>query len=302
MMFSHMVGWMLAGAAVSGKIMAQLAAQISGGTSGLFHRPGRLTAWFVIGFLGGLYAFFKGFGVYRDFRVEEDMPRVPVRGAAMGLAHVSGKAEGGETVLSPVSRTPCLFYRLRVERQKQRSAMSQYNRAFSIFGLMDSMGIGSSVKWATDKVVENGSVFYLDDGTGKIAVDLHGAEFLVQQSGQCEMDPVSADAAAGGSMDLVTPESYGAEGPDGEQRRLTEFVILPGMQYDIIGTCTQNPDAKDGDDRNLIRKGNEKFMVSDQSSRDTQAYLRHRAMVKIFGGAIFAAVCLAGLLGQFGLM
>jgi hypothetical protein len=302
MMFSHMANGIAAGAAASGKILGQLSSQISGGIDGLFNRPGRLTVWFAIGFLGGLYVFFKGFGVYRDYRLEEDIPQAPVRGAAMGLVHVNGKAEGGETILSPVSQTPCLFYRLRVERQQEHSAMWQYNRAFDIFGLADSVGIGSSVKWITDKVVDNGPVFYLDDGTGKVAVDLHGAEFLVEQSGQCEMDPVSADAAAGGSMDLVTPESYGNEGPDGEQRRLTEFVILPGMEYDIIGTCTENPHAKDGDDRNLIRKGGEKFMVSDKSSRDTQADLHHRAMMTIFGGALFAIVCLAGILGQFGLM
>lgn len=302
MMFAHTAHWIAASARTKVRITGLVATQFSNGKGGLLGSPGRLTVWFALGLLGGLYAFFKGFGVYRDFRVEEDLPQVAVRGAAMGVVHVSGRAEGGETILSPVSQTPCLFYRLRVERPVERSAMWQYNNAFSFYGLLDSVGMRSQVRWKTDRVAENGSVFYLDDGTGKIAVDLHGAEFLVQQSGQCEMDPVSADAAAGGSVDLVTPASYGAEGPNGEQRRLTEFVVLPGMEYDILGTCTENSDAKDGNARNLIRKGGEKFMVSDKSSRDTQAYLRHRAMVKIFGGAIFAAICLAGLLGQFGLM
>jgi hypothetical protein len=116
------------------------------------------------------------------------------------------------------------------------------------------------------------------------------------------MDPVSADAAADGAMDMVPPAAYGDEGPDGEQRRLTEYAILPGMVYDLIGTCTQNPAATDGNDRNLIRKGGEKFLVSDESSRNTQIDLRHRAMVKIFGGAFVAIICLMGVLGQFGLM
>ena len=297
MMFSYMTGWIAARTAASGKFMGQLAGQYSNGNNGLFNSPSQLTWVFVAGFFGGLYAFWKGFGVYRDYRMEGDIPQVPVRGAAMGLVHVSGKAEGGETIMSPVSRTPCLFYRLRVERPKERSAMWQYNRAFSVFGLMDSVGIGSSVRWETEKVVDNGSVFHLDDGTGKVAVDLHGAEFLVQQSGQCEMDPVSADAAAGGWMDMVPPEAYGGEG-----RRLTEFVILPGLEYDLVGICTENPDARDGNDRNLIRKGGDTFMVSDESSRNTQLDLRHRAVVKIFGGAFVAVLCLAGLLGQFGLM
>jgi len=297
MTFSCMASWIAARAAASGKFIGQLAGQYSNGNNGLFNSPSQLTWVFVAGFLGGLYSFWKGFGVYRDYRMEGDIPQVPVRGAAMGLVHVNGKAEGSEAILSPVDRTPCLFYRLRVERPKERSAMWQYNRAFSIFGLMDSVGTGSQVKWVTEKVVDNGSLFYLDDGTGKVAVDLHGAEFLVQQGGQCEMDPVSADAAAGGWTDMVPPEAYGGEG-----RRLTEFLILPGLEYDLVGTCTENPNAKDGNDRNLIRKGGEMFMVSDESSRNTQLDLRHRAVVKIFGGALVAVLCLAGLLGQFGLM
>ena len=219
MMFSYMTGWIAARAAASGKFMGQLAGQYSNGNNGLFNSPSQLTWVFVAGFFGGLYAFWKGFGVYRDYRMEGDIPQVPVRGAAMGLVHVSGKAEGGETIMSPVSRTPCLFYRLRVERPKERSAMWQYNRAFSVFGLMDSVGIGSSVRWETEKVVDNGSVFHLDDGTGKVAVDLHGAEFLVQQSGQCEMDPVSADAAAGGWGGIVAPGAHGGEGRPARRAR-----------------------------------------------------------------------------------
>lgn len=279
-----------------------LAGQISGGQNGLFQGPNQLTILFLVGIFGGLYAFWKGFGVYGDYRVEADIPLVPVRGAAMGLVHVSGKAGGGGTILSPVSQMPCLFYRVRLERQAERSAIGQYNRAFTVFGLMDSIGIGSSVNWVTERVVDNGSVFELDDGTGKIAVDLHGAKFLVEQSGQCEMDPVSAYAAAGGSTDLVTPEAYGAEGPDGSQCRLTEYAILPGMKYDLVGLCAENPEAGEGGERNLVRKGGEKFMISDETSRNTQLDLHHRAMAKVFGGGLVAVACLAALLSQFGLL
>ena len=45
-----------------------------------------------LGFGAGLYSFFKGFRVFREYRVLEDTPLIPLRSVAMGLVHVHGRA------------------------------------------------------------------------------------------------------------------------------------------------------------------------------------------------------------------
>src|SRR2546430_16643446 len=46
----------------------------------------------MMGFGAGLYSFLKGFRIYREYRILEDTPEVPIRGVAMGLIHVRGQA------------------------------------------------------------------------------------------------------------------------------------------------------------------------------------------------------------------
>jgi len=57
----------------------------------------QLDALLMLGFGAGLYTFFKGFRIYREYRVLEDTPEVPIRSVAMGLVHVHGTATGGVT-------------------------------------------------------------------------------------------------------------------------------------------------------------------------------------------------------------
>jgi len=264
-------------------LVAQLADHLQRKQPNLVNSPSQLTPLLVLGFIGGLYSFWKGLGLYRVYRVEGDIPRIPVRSVAMGLTHVGGTAEGAETMVSPVSQTPCLFYRVLLERPSTSAAARRS-------------------RWTVVRVSDIGPVFGLDDGTGRVAIDLHGASFFVAQSAQCEMDPVSAYAAAGGTPELVAPSSIGGTSAMGQRYRVTEFVILPGMEYDITGLCVENPDSQDGRPRNLIRSGGETFLISDQSARNTQMSLRRQAAAKVFGGAFVAITCLAGLLTQFGLM
>ena len=55
---------------------------------------GRLELWLAVGFGFGLYSFFKGFRVYREYRVIEDTPEMPIRSIPMGLVQVRGKTTG----------------------------------------------------------------------------------------------------------------------------------------------------------------------------------------------------------------
>jgi len=76
--------------------------------------------------------------------------------------------------------------------------------------------------------------------------------------------------------------------------RFTECCILPDHEYDITGTCGENPEAKDVNDRNLIRKGaNEPtYLISGLARPDVNVMLQMRAQLMIFGGAMLAVFCL----------
>lgn len=84
--------------------------------------------------------------------------------------------------------------------------------------------------------------------------------------------------------------------------RFTERCILPDHEYDITGTCTENPLAKDANDRNLIRKGTNEptFLISALAQPQLNTMLQMRAYIMIFGGGMLAVFCLAFLLLRFG--
>ena len=83
--------------------------------------------------------------------------------------------------------------------------------------------------------------------------------------------------------------------------RLREYVVIPGQEYLIDGTCVEN--SVEGDDRCLIAKGHNEltFLISTKSDVQIHHDLQKRALMMIFGGAALALACTAGLLAHFGL-
>jgi hypothetical protein len=85
--------------------------------------------------------------------------------------------------------------------------------------------------------------------------------------------------------------------------RFTERCILPDHDYDITGTCAENPEAKDVHDLNLIRKGGNEptYLISGLARSDVNTMMQMRSQWMIFGGGILAVICLTLLLLRFGL-
>jgi hypothetical protein len=121
----------------------------------------------VFAFGGSLYFFFKGFRVFRKYRVLADTPEVPIRSIAMGLVEIHGKAKGEDFFHSPVTNTPCFHYKVDIERWEK-----------------DSKGRGSWRRFRTDT---DGVRFYLEDVSGKVLVDLYGVEFDLKQNARREI-------------------------------------------------------------------------------------------------------------------
>lgn len=268
-----------------------------------------------VGFGAGLFWFVKGFRVYREYRVLADTPEIPIRSVAMGLVEVHGQAKGPQTVLSPVTKTPCFFYKVDIERW-----------------VRDKNG----GHWSHAATQAEGTRFYLEDATGKVLVDAHGAEYDLIQTARRETGRGlggSLTRLFGGTLDsspLTSPgvsdadllnyaeavistghSTFSLSGGDllsglaigsAHRYRLSEYCILPGQSYDIAGTCVENPAPQDEHDRNMIMKGQNEptFLISCRSEKELKSRLRNRALLHIFGGAGLSVLCLAVLLFRFG--
>jgi len=277
-------------------------------------RIGRPDFWAAIGFGFGIYWFFKGFRVYREYRVIEDTPEMPIRSIPMGLVEVHGHTEGDPQVSSPVTATPCFFFKVDIEKWNS-----------------DSSGRGGG--WRHYKTHADGKPFYLEDPSGKVLVDAHDAEFDVPA---CDRREVSGwtglfratenyptpgmlddsldsgsgiDPAVESAMDptdrqvlMYVSRVAGLSGLPRGKYRLTEYCIVPEQWYDVTGTCAENPQAQDEHDRNLIRKGENEptFLISSRDKQGVESRLRWKALAGVFGGGALAVACLAFLLVRFG--
>lgn len=253
--------------------------------------------WMALGFGFGLYSFFRGFKVYREYRVVEDTPQAPLRSVAMGLVCVQGTVSGPEQVTSPITRTACYYYR--VDIQKWQSAGSQGGY------------------WRHYHTDAGGVRFLLTDPSGSVLVDASGAEldlapacerrarntpFLGIGGATKDLDLLAyitrlGSAAGTASMEPAAELADGAALVHGSFR-LKELCIVPGRDYTITGTCIENPDARNEHDRNLIVKGpNEPtYLISEKPLASLESSLRGRSTLMVFGGAALAVVCLGLLL------
>ncbi len=338
---------------------------------------GFLSVFFVL----GLWSFFKGFRVMREYKVLEDTPRIPIRSVPMGFVHIRGIAESSEVFSSPVSHTPCCFYKVEIDEWRSN---------------------GKSKTWKPCCIDRNGYRFHLADDTGKILIDAHAAEYdlplaatrVVSSETPAASAPTTADTdllkyvsyarmhsmtdRVGQWIDKRLDKPGAAENPQIQAKRdafralfagvpamtqggkppiealqklatfsgplsdpekeekrqmflqrlqlaeaanesgllsglmpspqlaegrfrLREFVVAPGQEYLISGTCVEN--SMGDQDRCLIAKGHNEptFVISTKSDSEIHRALEKRALLMILGGAAVALACAAGLLAHFGL-
>jgi len=280
----------------------------------------KIDVWLAVGFGAGLYYFYKGFRTFREYRVLMDTPEIPIRSVAMGLVEIHGKARADQMVPSPVTRTPCCFYQVEIERWIRDKNGGHWSHA------------------ATDA---DGPKFYLEDASGKVLVDAHHAEYDLIQTAKVQTGgglggslgrmfsgigaPTVATGAMASEADLFSyaQSALGRSGSSfslsggsllslggginlgsgsSNRYRLSEYLVLPGHWYDLTGTCVENPTPKDEHDRNMIVKGTNEptFLITFRSEREIRRTLRNRAAKYIFGGAILAVACLGIFLAKQG--
>src|SRR5690349_1786780 len=72
-------------------------------------------------FAGGFVAFRHGFIQYRNRLAVSGTPTAKASAAAIGLAELAGSGRAEGTSRAPISRTPCLFWSVKVQRWEKHS-------------------------------------------------------------------------------------------------------------------------------------------------------------------------------------
>jgi len=243
----------------------------------------------------GIYAFSRGLKIHREIEILKSTPVLPIRNLPLDLVRIRGKASGDRLVSGPVSKTACHFYWVLIE------TMSNKNWG----------------RYATDA---NGPLFNLEDDTGKVSVDARDAEYDLVQSAQLTIGKdargwtgsLHPDTSAASLLAYIggvhaphpgeLPLVKDSEGLPLGWFRLTEYLILPGQSYEIVGTCTENPSPTELHDRNLIKKGQKvpTFIITSKTAEQEESTLRRRAMGQMFGGAAISVLMLVIFLAKHG--
>jgi hypothetical protein len=218
----------------------------------------------IVGIGAGLFCFFKGLRIYRQYRVLADTPESPILSISMGFVEVHGKAKPaqGRLVNSPVTRTPCLFYKVDIKK----------------YGEGPHGG-----PWAHYRTVAEGVPFYLEDSTGRVLMDAHGAEYDLIRTAWRETGGISLRGIFETFRQIHSPmkflvednelinyaESLSSTESASRCYRFTEYCLLPEHWYDVAGTCVENPEPKDEHDRNMIVKGLDPNHLADRGRDQT---------------------------------
>jgi hypothetical protein len=160
--------------------------------------------WAVLGVTLGPYCFWRGFVLLQRKRLIMDTPRSSIRAAALGRVELSGRAIGPYTVVAPLSRADCLYYRLVIESNPQ----GDLNKGMR----------------------EVCAPFFLDDGTGTAMIFPEGAE--LQFPATSERSEYGKLAFAFGRYSEGTPEFA------------QEYAVKPGDTIFVLGRLRENPWAK----------------------------------------------------------
>jgi hypothetical protein len=180
--------------------------------------PGGFIVWCGIGFIAGIYLFFRGFYLLQRRRLILDTPFSKIRSAAMGMVEVSGLAVGPYTMLAPITGRPCYYYRTQAWEYKQNGKNKQW---VSVAG--ECMHVP----------------FFLDDNTGRVLVDPRGAELDLHRDFKEDYNTsfFSRDDTPANVNSFLARHGVATT----NRIKIEECCIKPKNALFILGTLGENP-------------------------------------------------------------
>jgi hypothetical protein len=154
-----------------------------------------------------LTCFRWGFRRFRWARLLEDTPTARVETAPQGYVEVSGRgaARTDRSLHCPLTSTPCLWYRYRIECRRT-----------------DSRGERKGSSWSTVELEQSREAFWLEDATGRCLVVPAGAEITPTVRKRWYGDSARPEGAATLSALFA-------------KFRYTEELLLPGGDIHVLG-------------------------------------------------------------------
>jgi hypothetical protein len=263
----------------------------------------------------GLLLLYGALRNFRMLRALETSAIIAIRSLAAGVVHIFGKAVGASCLTSPLTRQSCFYYQVLVEKWV-------------------ATGSGSS-DWSMCLRHIDHTKFYLQDATGKVLVDLHQAQLDVNQTFQRVIEPAGEPTTIGGTGPsgndlrdylmrtnaqiqsqfadrkvslihaLAEPEGSVSLLPanfsprdSGLRLRFTETCLLVDQEYNILGTCLDNPNPGDENDRKLIARGQKQdsFLISCNAEPALEKKTRRGIYLTVAVGGVFVVIGLAVVL------
>ncbi|MCX8205798.1 MAG: E3 ubiquitin ligase family protein [Candidatus Micrarchaeota archaeon] len=211
---------------------------------------------------------FKVYTIYRKIKI---LPTSKARSAALGLVEIKGQAKAVEPLLSPITKEPCIYYRLQC-------------RAALPFGKRSTL-VYHDEQWRD---------FYVEDDTGKVLVRSNG----------CLFDPMVVLNKYKGARKELPPivEKFLGENPEVNKKfakfpldifTIQETMIKEGDVY-VIGTLSP-ADGKTGSTQEGLEivKGKEDVLyVSDSDEKRVLKSIRE----KIISMVVLTIICIGAIL------
>ncbi|WP_248516757.1 E3 ubiquitin ligase family protein [Salinarchaeum laminariae] len=283
--------------------------------SGSSGDSGELFVFLLIGFFGGLYLVYDGFGTWQLSRLVQDTPTSRVRSMSVGRVELEGIARTHEdSVTPPLADEECVYVDWEAEKRERR---------------VDDDG-DVHYEWVTTARGTRALAFELDDDTGSVLVrgDRDDPEFdlneegnrRTQTYGSGEPAPedvrrfVSAkgDPSATGARDRSADEAetdglldditgFAADlatdslDDTSNRRRYSETVLPLGRHVYVFGSADSREDARmETSEADLLEirrdPGTDEFLISDSTEgRLQESYGRWGPIEAIVGLAISAA-------------
>jgi hypothetical protein len=159
-------------------------------------------------------------------------------------------------------------------------------------------------EWLLMKKEEKGDYFYLQDGTGKVLIDVEGAKYEIPADFEIKIDVFSKDMPDSLNKYLERNRLKTSDVLHYKSTlRFTEYDIEVCDKLFVLGSAEENPFS----DKNLLESdvdnimitsgdNNDKFIISEKSEKELLKKLTKNSFLGIFGGGTLIIVCLYILL------
>ncbi len=253
--------------------------------------------WAISGVTLGPYLFYRGFRVLQLKREIMNIPRSTIRSAALGKVEVTGKAVGPYTLVAPLSKEDCLYYRLVVVNDPDDKFPNKTQQACAPFYIDDGTGVlmvyPPSAELRLKPSHQEGSL------GGAMAGYRYGTdpEFVQEycikpgdtvfalgtlEENHWAKQRESKDDDWDDEMARIGPGFVGEAEADFLRRKAFPFLDANAPSGVTVET-TQNFDLNPPV---VLNKGNGPFIVSSDSEREMLAQMSLSSLLCIWGGPI----------------